>query len=179
MIDLPPLSRSFYNRDPLVVAPKLLNKLFVSGNKVGRIVEVEAYRGFEDPASHAYKGMTKRNASMFGMPGLLYVYFTYGMHFCVNVVCWPKGRPGAVLIRALSPIQKVDTMCNGPAKLAKAFSLDKRYDGIDLVTAEKGVFIANDGKRPPAHPGTGPRVGIKLGTDKHWRWWVQEDPNVS
>src|SRR5437588_10508424 len=98
-----PLARSFFTRDSREVAPDLLNKLLVAGDRVGRIVEVEAYAGAEDPGSHAYRGLTARNATMFGHGGLLYVYFTYGMHFCANVVCGEEGVATAVLLRGLTP----------------------------------------------------------------------------
>jgi DNA-3-methyladenine glycosylase len=139
------------------VAPDLLNKVLLrilpSGERVsGRIVEVEAYHGAEDPASHAFRGRTARNATMFGEPGHLYVYFTYGMHYCANVVCLPS-RPGsasAVLLRALAPIAGIDRMrelrrpagrdalpdrqlCSGPAKLCEALGIDRALDGTDLV----------------------------------------------
>ncbi|MHB1854463.1 MAG: DNA-3-methyladenine glycosylase, partial [Acidimicrobiales bacterium] len=140
------LPRSFYARDVLEVAPELLNKVLVCGNRAGRIVEVEAYRGGEDPASHAYKGPTARNASMFGPPGRLYVYFTYGMHWCANVVCMPEGTAQAILLRALSPLAGLEEMraarpaarrdrdlCRGPARLCQALGIDRSYDGADLV----------------------------------------------
>jgi DNA-3-methyladenine glycosylase len=104
------LSRSFFDRDPVLVAPELLGKVLRRGVLEGRIVEVEAYRGSSDAASHAFGGKTARNATMFGPPGSLYVYFTYGMHHCANAVCGPKGEPGAVLIRALAPLAGLDEM---------------------------------------------------------------------
>lgn len=104
------LSRSFFERDPVVVAPQLLGKLLWRDGLVARIVEVEAYRGSSDAASHAFKGKTARNATMFGPPGHLYVYFTYGMHYCANIVCWPEDEPGAVLLRALAPLSGLDEM---------------------------------------------------------------------
>jgi DNA-3-methyladenine glycosylase len=104
------LPTAFFDRDPVLVAPDLLGKVLVRGGLAGRIVEVEAYRGELDPASHAFGGLRPRCATMFGPPGRLYVYFTYGMHFCANVVCLGGGMAGAVLLRALSPLAGVDEM---------------------------------------------------------------------
>jgi len=104
------LVRSFLASDPVLVAPQLLGKVLLRGPVAGRIVEVEAYRGACDAASHAFRGMTARNSTMFGPPGHLYVYFTYGMHHCANVVCWPNGEAGAVLLRALSPLSGLEQM---------------------------------------------------------------------
>jgi DNA-3-methyladenine glycosylase len=104
------LKRAFFDRDPVLVAPELLGKLLRRGGLVARIVEVEAYRGASDAASHAFRRKTARNATMFGPPGHLYVYFTYGMHFCANVVCWPEDEPGAVLLRALAPLSGLEEM---------------------------------------------------------------------
>lgn len=184
--------RKFYFGDPLVVAPLLLNKLLVRGDRVGRIVEVEAYRGAEDPASHAFKGPTKRNATMFGPPGHLYVYFTYGMHFCANVVCGPAGTGHAVLLRALAPESGLAAMrrsrppgtvdgalTNGPAKLCQAFGIIREEDGADLVTGDRGLTVADDGVPPPDVPGVSGRIGIRQAADYPWRWWVPGDRHVS
>jgi DNA-3-methyladenine glycosylase len=188
--------RRFYAADALVVAPMLLNKLFVRGERAGRIVEVEAYRGSEDPASHAYRGATRRNATMFGPPGRLYVYFTYGMHFCANAVCGADGEAQAVLLRALAPVAGLVEMraarargggsppadrqlASGPARLCQALGIDGADDGADLVQGDRGVRIFDDGTPPPAAPGIGARVGIKQAADLPWRFWVVGDPNVS
>ena len=186
------LPRRFYARDPRDVAPELLNKVIVRGRRVGRIVEVEAYCGGEDPGSHAYRGRTVRNATMFGPPGGLYVYFTYGMHWCANAVCGDEGEGVAVLLRAVAPVAGVDEMwasrpaarrdadlCSGPAKLCQAFGLDRAFDGADLVTADRGVMIADDGIGPPPQPGNSVRVGLTAGVEHPWRWYVRGDPNLS
>jgi DNA-3-methyladenine glycosylase len=185
------LPRSFYRRDPRVVAPELLNKLIVRGPLVARLVEVEAYCGAEDAGSHAFRGPTKRNATMFGPPGHLYVYFTYGMHWCANAVC--GDRDGlAVLLRAAAPLDGLAAMraarpaarrdrdlLSGPAKLCQAFGLSGVDDGADLVRGE--TVLADDGTAPPEHPDVGPRVGLAAGKGDEfpWRWWVPGDPNVS
>jgi len=180
------LPRSFYDRPGLVVAPDLLNKLLVRGERVGRITEVEAYGGADDPASHAFRGRTARNAAMFGPPGHLYVYFTYGMHFCANVVCGPEGTATAVLLRALSPVAGLEAMralrpaalndgslCNGPAKLCQAFAIDRSLAGTDLAGHTPGdVTIADDGTPPPISPSVGVRVGISAGKELPWRFLV-------
>lgn len=187
--------------DPVEVAPKLLGMRFEAGGTAGRIVEVEAYRGADDPASHAYRGLTARNRSMFGPPGLLYVYFTYGMHYCCNVVCREEGRAGAVLVRALAPLAGIETMrarrsrarrdtdlCSGPGKLCQALGLDRGFDGIDLLEPTSPVRLISD-RFPPAgratdgrRIGRGPRVGIGCGlatAGEPWRFFVLGDPNVS
>ena len=141
------LPRAFYRRDPRDVAPELLGKLLVRGELAARIVEVEAYCGAEDPGSHAFRGMTRRNATMFGPPGHLYVYFTYGMHWCANAVCGDEGEGVAVLLRAAEPRRRARrdarsprrrrgataTCCAGPARLCQAFGIDGADDGADLV----------------------------------------------
>jgi DNA-3-methyladenine glycosylase len=186
------LARGFYRRDPREVAPDLLNKVLVHGARAGRIVEVEAYCGALDPASHAYRGPTVRNATMFGPPGGLYVYFTYGMHWCANVVCAQQGVAGAVLLRALAPLRGLEDiraarpaarrdrdLCSGPAKLCQALGIDRTFDGADLPTADRGVTVVEDGVAPPSAPAIGRRIGISTGTEMQWRWFVPGDPNVS
>ncbi|MCU1499592.1 MAG: DNA-3-methyladenine glycosylase [Acidimicrobiales bacterium] len=181
------LSRAFYRRDPLEVAPELLGKVLVHGGRAGRIVEVEAYRGTDDPASHAFRGPTPRTEVMFGPPGHLYVYFTYGMHWCANAVTSEPGEAGAVLLRALEPLRGIEAMrsarpaarrpvdlANGPAKLCQALGIDGSHDGADLVTAAGGITILDDGVAPPAVPLTGPRVGISAAKDHPWRFSIPE-----
>jgi DNA-3-methyladenine glycosylase len=184
--------REFYRRDPREVAPDLLNKVLVRGSRSGRIVEVEAYCGAEDPGAHSYRGMTDRTRVMFGPPGGLYVYFTYGMHWCANAVCGDEGVGVAVLMRALAPVSGLDEMravrpaarrdrdlCSGPAKLAQALGIDRSLDGADLVTGDREVTIVDDGTLPPDQPGQGLRIGLTAGAEHPWRWWVRGDPNVS
>ena len=187
-----PVVRRFYRRDPRDVAPELLHKVLVHGELSGRIVEVEAYVGAIDPGSHAFRGMTPRNAVMFGRPGGLYVYFTYGMHWCCNAVCGDEGEGVAVLIRALAPVSGVEEMwtrrpkarrerdlCSGPAKLTQALAIDGTHDGADLVTGDRGVLICDDGTPPPMSPVNTTRVGLTAGAEHPWRWYVPDDPNVS
>jgi DNA-3-methyladenine glycosylase len=187
------LPRSFYARDSRTVAPDLLNKVLVRDDgRAARIVEVEAYAGGEDPASHAFRGETPRNRTMFGGPGKLYVYFTYGMHWCANAVCGSRGTGTAVLLRAAAPSDAIELMwasrpkarrerdlCSGPAKLCQAFGIDGSYDGADLVRGDRGLKLVDDGTPPPVRPGRSPRVGITVAVDHRWRWFVRGDPNVS
>ena len=187
------LPRSFYRRDPREVAPDLLNKVLVARDgRAARIVETEAYCGPLDAAAHSYRGQTPRNAVMFGEPGLLYVYFTYGMHYCCNAVCGEAGEGVAVLIRAAEPIAGLDKiraarpaakrdrdLCSGPARLCQAFGIDRRQDGADLVTADHGLAIVDDGVPPPADPAVGPRIGIRHAEEEPWRWYVRGNPHVS
>ena len=177
------LRRSFFARDSTTVAPELLDKLLVAGPCVGRIVEVEAYMA-DDPASHAYRGQTRRNATMFGKPGRLYVYFTYGIHHCANVVTGSAGDGQAVLLRAVTPVAGIEEMrarrpgrpdrshADGPGKLCQAFGLDLRDDGRDLCDRASPVWISDDGVPPPDTPRVGRRVGISVGVETPWRWRV-------
>ena len=186
------LPREFYGRDSRVVAPDLLNKLFVRGGRVGRIVEVEAYCGADDPGSHAFRGRTPRNATMFGPAGHLYVYFTYGMHFCANAVCGAEGEGVAVLLRGLDVEGGIEEMraayprvrrdrdlCRGPARLCRAFGIDRAFDGADLVTGDLGVVVADDGTPPPAVPGVSRRIGLTAGAHLPWRFFVPGAPGLS
>jgi DNA-3-methyladenine glycosylase len=187
---------SFYDRDARTVAPELLNKLIVTGRGASRlaarIVEVEAYCGSEDPGSHAYRGPTPRNATMFGRPGRLYVYFTYGMHWCANAVCGPGLVPHAVLLRGAAPIEGLDVMrarrpaarrdrdlCSGPARLAQAFAIDRALDGDDLVRGP--LRIVDDDVAPPDHPGVSTRIGLSPGKGEQfpWRYFISGDVNLS
>lgn len=191
------LPRSFYRRDSRELAPLLLNKLLVHddpdvGRVALRIVEVEAYRGAEDAGSHAYRGETPSIKTMFGVPGHLYVYFTYGMHWCANVVSLNPGDASAVLLRAGAPVQGLDVMwtrrakakrerdlASGPARLTQALGIDGAFDGTDLVTGPVRIF--DDGVSPPSRPGRSTRIGLAAGRGDHhrWRWFVPGDPNVS
>ncbi len=186
------LGRRFFARPALELAPELLNKVLVTPIGSARIVEVEAYCGSEDPGSHAYRGPTPRTEVMFGRPGHLYVYFTYGMHWCANVVAERSGTAGAVLLRAGTPLTGVDEMterrtrarrprdlCSGPAKLCQALGIEGDHGGLDLTTAEMGVSIRDDGTPPPARPAQGVRVGLSKGGDLRWRWAVPGIPDVS
>jgi len=185
------LSRSFFARPAEEVAPDLLGwvvvRAFADGSRIAaRIVEVEAY-GPEDPASHGFRGRTARNAVMFGPPGHLYVYFTYGMHPCMNAVTGRAGEGAAVLLRAAEPVEGADAMvarrgrqrlldlCSGPGRLTQALGVDRRHDGEDLVAG--GEIWVEDGPRPEA-VATGNRVGVHE-TSRRWRFWLEGNPFVS
>ncbi len=189
------LPRSFFERSPLDVAPDLLGKTLVheraGDRRAGTIVEVEAYCGSEDPAAHTYRGRTARNATMFGRGGLLYVYFSYGVHWCANVVCGTEGEGVAVLLRALAPSEGLEAMfeargaparrerdlCSGPGKLTQALGLGREHDGVDLVDDASVSVLDVDVDPGPVVRTT--RVGISKAVDEPWRWYVDGDPNVS
>jgi DNA-3-methyladenine glycosylase len=173
----------------------LLNVVLASGDTAGRIVEVEAYDGANDRASHAFRGRTARTASMFGPPGLLYVYFTYGMHYCANVVCREEGVAGAVLIRALEPLAGLDVMrerrgrdepdsriCAGPAKLCQALGITRADDGTDLL-ADARIRLLDDGVAPPEFPESRPRIGLSARVEAAralaWNLSVKGHPSVT
>jgi DNA-3-methyladenine glycosylase len=180
---------------PIEVAAQLLNLVLASGETAGRIVEVEAYDGANDHASHAFRGQTARNHTMFAPPGLLYVYFTYGMHYCANVVCREEGVAGAVLIRALEPLAGLEVMrarrgreepayriCSGPAKLCQALGITRADDGTDLF-ADSKVRLLDDGFSPPKVADTRPRIGLSARTEAArelaWNLSVKDHPSVT
>lgn len=185
------LGRKFFAQPADQLAPQLLNKVLFCNGVSGRIVEVEAYDGGNDPASHAFRGMTPRNEVMFGPPGHLYVYFTYGMHFCANVVCGTDGVASAVLLRALSPLTGIDEMyarrgrvrethlASGPGRLCQALGIDRTHNGADLTNRAGAIKVIDDGAGPPEGLGISTRVGIRVATDRMWRWWVAGDSHVS
>ncbi|MHA7210479.1 DNA-3-methyladenine glycosylase [Arthrobacter sp. MDT1-65] len=180
----------------LDVAPWLLGGYLTHADDDGevtvRISEVEAYLGPDDPGSHAFRGKTARNATMFGPPGHLYVYFTYGMHYCANVVCGTDGWATGLLLRAGEIVEGVDLarerrsrpatdldLARGPARLAQALGLDRRFDGADALAHPFRLVLP---ETPPADLGRGPRVGVSgvAGTAQYpWRFWLPGDPTVS
>lgn len=192
-----PLPRSFYLRPTLIVARDLLGKYLVRRVRrkllVGKIVEVEGYLGEKDPASHAYRGKTRRNEVMFWEGGHLYVYFTYGMHFCCNVVTEEEGKGRAVLLRAVEPLEGIEVMrknrsfdadrkdywnlTNGPAKLCEAFGIRREMNGIDLSGDE--LFLMDGEAINHSAIGTSSRIGIKDGKEKKRRFFVRGNPFVS
>jgi DNA-3-methyladenine glycosylase len=231
------LPRAFFDRPVLTVAPALLGCVLAHETGDGLVavmlVEVEAYRGESDPASHAFRGKTARNAVMFGEPGHAYVYFTYGMHFCVNLVCQPAGEAAAVLVRAgrvvegtgLAVAQRLEgsgasvraagvraagsgagsgagpgagvraagsgagvrrvaerELARGPARLCQALGISRMQNGADVCEPHGPLRVlapAGFTGLPAASVSTGPRVGVRLGAEAHWRFWVAGDPAVS
>jgi DNA-3-methyladenine glycosylase len=192
------LKRDFFARDTLAVARELVGQRLVrvlDGERLaGRIVEVEAYVGEDDQASHASCGPTRRNAPMYGPPGHAYVYFIYGMHHCFNVVAEREGCPAAVLIRALEPLQAVEVMrarrggvpdlrlTSGPARLCHALGIDRRFDGADLCAPDALLFLEEDAAVPDEAVATGPRIGVRgdeVAVVIPWRFYVRDSQHVS
>jgi DNA-3-methyladenine glycosylase len=190
------LPRAFFDRPATEVAPELLGCVFWSAGPVGRVavrlVEVEAYEGSLDPASHSFRGRTARNAVMFGPPGHAYVYFTYGMHYCANLVCRRPGDATAVLLRAGEVIegnalaterrkgQRERDLARGPGRLCQALAIDRTLDGTDVCTPGTPLGIGPPLERPdPAAIRTGPRVGITKAADRPLRFWLAGDRYVS
>jgi DNA-3-methyladenine glycosylase len=190
------LPRSFYTRSALTVARELLGKILVRkiGGKTltGKIVEVEAYLGESDPASHAFRGKTERNSVMFRAGGYLYVYFTYGMHFCSNVVTGQEGIARAVLLRAIEPLEGIEEMkknrgftgeftltnlTNGPAKLCEALHIRREQNGADLLG--KQIFITHGENVPGKSIVRTSRIGINAAKEKKWRFYIKDNQWVS
>jgi DNA-3-methyladenine glycosylase len=175
------------SRPVLEVAPRLLGAVVRHGDVAVRLTEVEAYDGANDPGSHAYRGPTRRNQVMFGPAGHLYVYFTYGMHHCANIVCGSEGTASAVLMRAGEVVEGIDTararrgnhadrdLARGPARLCSALGLDLTHNGLDLSTGALTLGPSID----PERISTGPRVGLRHAADLPWRFWLTDDPTVS
>jgi len=199
---MPRLTRSFFTRPTVDTARDLLGCVLVhqtaEGRISGRIVETEAYSGFDDQASHGYRGKTERNAAMFGTPGISYVYFIYGIYWMFNVIARPAGveYPGAILIRALEPLEGLDIMAanragrrplewtNGPAKLTLAMDIDKRHDGLDLTGADSALYFEAGALRPGETIQSGPRVGLGRAVgepwlSKPWRFYLKDHRYVS
>ena len=192
---LPP---DFYDRPVLEVAPDLLGAVVTHRTPAGsvsvRLTEVEAYDGESDPGSHAFRGRTPRNAVMFGPPGRVYVYFTYGMHWCMNLVCGPPGTASAVLLRAGEVVDGVPLatsrrttsrsprdLARGPARLTVALGVDGSVDGTDATRPRSPLVVsaaADDGTGRSVE--TGPRVGVAGdGAGHPWRFWLDDEPTVS
>jgi DNA-3-methyladenine glycosylase len=178
------LPRAFYDRDTVAVAKELLGKLLVhaSGDaqRVGRIVEVEAYLGPHDLAAHSSKGLTARTRVMFGPPGHAYVYMVYGMHFCMNVVTQREGHASAVLLRALEPVKNLHGRTQGPALLCRAMAIDKRLNGHDLLSDD--LYVAAPPRPEPVRIVDARRVGVDYAG--HWarrrlRFYIRDNPFVS
>ena len=189
-----PLARQFYHRDTIEVARDMLGKILIrkmNGERLsGMIVETEAYRAGDDPASHAFRGMTERNKVMFGEPGHAYVYFTYGNHFCLNITAKDRLPAGAVLIRAVEPLEGLETMLrnrnvgritdttSGPGKLTKAMSITREHDGTDVCKVGE-LYVGYDIEPRKFIIRSSSRIGIANGTDKQWRFFIRSNPYVS
>ena len=205
------ISRDFLARHSVQVAPDLLGCILEHETAAGlvavELTEVEAYAGEHDPASHAYHGKTRRNAVMFGPPGHAYVYFTYGMHFCVNLVCLGNGSASAVLLRAGTVIEGEDLararrtsrtasgdpngsrltsrdLARGPARLCQALDIDRSLDGADVCVAASPLRVRQPDTSTTARSGerktaSGPRVGVSAAAEVPWRFWIEGEPSVS
>lgn len=178
------------------MAPELLGATLrvdsPEGSVTARLTEVEAYEGLADPASHAFRGPTRRTAVMFGPPGHLYVYFSYGMHWCANIVAGPPGTASAVLLRAGRVVAGIDlarsrrglcvpepSLAKGPACLTRALAIDRAHCGVDVVAAQAGLALSRPDGGEPGPISAGPRVGVSTATDVEWRFWRTGDETVS
>ncbi len=181
------------SRPSLEVAPLLLGGVLrhqtAEGTVAVRLTEVEAYAGADDPGSHAFRGPTPRNEVMFGPAGRLYVYFTYGMHWCCNVVVGEEGIASAVLLRAGEVVEGIELarvrrpnatdrdLARGPARLCRALAIDGAHNGADLASGPVTLELPTS---PPSVPvETGPRVGLRLAAEHPWRFWLSGEPSVS
>jgi len=178
------LPRSFYDRDTILVARELLGKLLVhtSGGveRLGKIVEVEAYLGPHDLAAHSSRGMTERNKVMFGPPGHAYVYFIYGMYYCMNVVTEREGHASAVLLRAIEPVKNIANRTQGPGLLCRAMEIDRRLNGHDLLSDD--FYVAAPVRPERSVIIKGPRVGVDYArhwAKRHLRFYLRGNPYVS
>lgn len=195
------LKKDFYNRNVLIVAPELLGKIFVFENKkinqklMAKIVEVEAYDGSIDKAAHTFNGITKRNEIMFNEGGYLYVYFTYGIHYCANIVVGKEGEGTAVLLRAMDPISDLEvfgerrfgrknisekdriSLLNGPAKICQAFGIDKKENGTDLL--ENKIYLLDNERVKDKNIVKTTRIGIKKSVELPWRFYIKDSLFVS
>jgi len=197
------LPREFYNRDPVIVGRELLGKLLIRregrGLLAGRIVEDEAYLGADDPAAHAYAGLTPRNAVLFGPPGHAYVYFIYGNHYCLNVSCMPEGEGQGVLLRAMEPVFGLEAMArarclelqpspsiaqlrlisSGPGRMSEALGITRvRDNNKDITSRRSDLWFADDGCRPE-HIAATPRIGIRKAVKRPLRFVIPGSPFVS
>ena len=190
-----PINRRFYTRDTLKVAKAILGKVLVRRTPLevftGKIVETEAYRGTDDPASHSFRGKTNRNEVMFGKPGITYVYFTYGNHHCLNIVTERTGIPAAVLIRSIEPLKGIETMkrnrsvekiidvASGPGKLTKAFQITREDNNIDVTDSSSNISIHTPAEEKSFQIVQTTRIGIRLAQEFPWRFYIKENPHVS
>ncbi|MDX3532108.1 DNA-3-methyladenine glycosylase [Streptomyces sp. ID05-39B] len=196
--DRTPLPRTFFERPVLDVAPELLGRLIVRTTPDGpitlRLTEVEAYDGPNDPGSHAFRGRTARNSVMFGPAGHVYVYFTYGMWHCMNLVCGPEGEASGVLLRAGEVVEGAEQarkrrlsarsdkeLAKGPARLATALDVDRALDGTDACACgDTPIRVLRGTPVPADQVRNGPRTGVSGDGGVHpWRYWVADDPTVS
>jgi DNA-3-methyladenine glycosylase len=188
--------REFFDRQAEQVAPDLLGCVLehetADGLVAVEITEVESYAGESDPASHAWRGRTARNGVMYGPPGHAYVYFTYGMHFCVNLVCLPEGTANAVLLRAgrvtegeeIARARRVAAivardLARGPARLCQALDIDRELDGADVCDPGSPLRIRAGARPAGSTVRHGPRIGVSRGAEVPWRFWLDGDPTVS
>ena len=178
------LPREFYDRKTITVARDLLGKFLVhisdGVERVGKIVETEAYLGPHDLAAHSARGMTPRNKIMFGPPGYAYVYFIYGMYFCMNVVTEPEGHASAVLLRAVEPVKNIEGRSCGPGLLCRAMNIDRRLNGHDLLSDD--FYLAAPANAEIFKTVKGPRIGVDYA--KHWarrhlRFYIKDNAHVS